>query len=382
MNIDTWFKPTQFVSETGYSFREADILDAKRFIYLFFDQEDLDNHRTGNIINGNSIIGKAIQINLSISKGGKGNIDIVPWIRGTDNSTYMTIAMYVYDTLFDTNITNIHEAQFTLINSMISSTTNDYDIKKAMINGVNVYSKDIRDKTDKKNLLSTMLQQSAPNIPEPMYYTMKQQEYEEHDCYCLTGLTHSITHYGRDLLDDETRISVMNSSVIHTMEPVMRDKLFQIRNSIKVSDYTLNMYDTTDLSNNLIYQDFESMQSGYTYIYDTNMGFNILKSAKAFTPFMKYQFEDKIVNDLQRTSEIIKQHAAGVEKQFGPVRLMFTPIYFGDKMDIMFKDYKPDNQPVALNKTEIDNGTKLQQEISDMLYDIENDQYFNEYEIQ
>lgn len=365
MKLNCWEKPTKYVCDVGKGFEEAEILEAHRFIYLFFDPLDIENHEKGDIVNGNSIIGKAIQVNLSISKGGKNNLDLLPWIRGSDNSTYMTIGMYVYDTLFDTDITNIASAQFTLLNSMVSSTTNDYDLKKAMTNGVNVYSKDLRDKPDKKEKIASTLTQGAPNIPEPMYYTMRQQEAEEDDCYCLTALSSSVVHNGAELLDDFTRISVMNVSLMDTLEPQIREKLYEIRNSVRRSDYNVNMYDSTELSDWLLYQDFESMQSGYTYIYDTNMGVNIIKTGKAFIPFREYQFNDKMVNDLNRTLDVIKSHAKQVEKQFGNVRMTFTPLLFGDRNDVYFRDYNDDNQPLLKNEVNIDNGTKVQNEITE-----------------
>ena len=133
MKLGIWSKPDKWLAEIGYDLGQADILEAHRFIYLFFDQNALDNHNFKRTIKGETIYGKAIQINLSISKGGKDNFDLMPWMRKCDNSTHMIASMYTYDTVFDTDITNIYSAKFILNEAMISSTMNDYNLSKAML---------------------------------------------------------------------------------------------------------------------------------------------------------------------------------------------------------------------------------------------------------
>ena len=379
MKLNVW-NQTDFTNGKEWSITESGIIESHRFIYLFFDSGDIINHKEG-IINppGTKIIGKAIQINLSISKGGSDNLDLAPFVRGSNNSTYMSVSMYVYDTLFDRSITNIRDAQFTLVNSMASSTTNDYDLKKAMTNGVNLYEKDLRDKPEIKDIISFATSSCAPSIPEPMYYTMKQQELDLDEIYCLTALDTTVVHTGNDLVDENTRISVMDTSLMDTLEPRLKAKLYEVRGMNLNPASGVNMYDQTELSNWLMYQDFESMQNGYTYIYDTNMGFNIIRTGKAFLPFAKYQFEDKMLSDIERTKDTIIRHAKTVEKQFGPVRMVFTPLYFGDKTDTYFKDFNPDHQPVIKEKINIDNESKIKTEISTLVNDYEKQQQATEY---
>ena len=48
---------------------------------------------------------------------------------------------------------------------------------------------------------------------------------------------------------------------------------------------------------------------------------------------------------------------------------MFTPLYFGDKLDAIFKDYDPDNQPILKNNVNIDNESKIKNEISTEIFD-------------
>lgn len=369
MKLGVWNDSKDLISgdfTESYLLKEANILEAHRFIYLFFDKDTLENHKLG-LQNppGTRIYGKAIQINLSVTKGLNNNYDIPPFLRGSDNSTYMIIGMYVYDTIFDRSILNIQTAEFTLLNSMVSSTTNEYNLRKSMSNGINLYEKDIRDKPDIKDLISAKVYAQAPSIPEPMYYTMTHQELGMDEIYCLTDLETSVVHRGNELIDEFTKVSVMDSSLLDTLEPRLRAKLVEIKSmNMRPAETGVNMYDQTMLSEWLLYQDFESMQSGYTYIYDTNMGFNIMKNNGGFIPFRKFQFEDKMVGDIERTKDTIIQHAKGVEKKFGSVRMIFTPLYYGDKTDVFFKDYNKDNQPTLKENLNIDSGEKIKNEVS------------------
>lgn len=389
MKLGSWNDPGDFnLNASSGMLSSANIIEANRFIYLFFDDNVIYNYKNG-ISNppGTPLYGKAIQVNLSLSKGGQQNIELPPFLRGSDNSTYMVISMYVYDTIFDTNITNIHSAEFTLINSMVSSTTNEYTLNKAFCNGFNFYDKDIRDKPEIKDLIERSIYVQAPSIPEPMFYTMYQQEVELDELYSLTSMDTVIVHRGVDLIDDNTRISVMNSKMLDTLEPMIRSKLAEVKAMSRNPSVTgVNMYDQLILSESLLYQDFESMQSGYTYIYDSNMGFNILKNSGSFMPFKKYQFEDSLVGNLERTMNRIKEHAKDVEKKFGSVRMVFTPMYFGDKTDVYFKDYNPDNQPIIKDKLNIDNGNKIKSEMSCLINDgremLNNqNEYYNDEEL-
>ncbi len=372
MKLGIWSKPDKWLAEIGYDLGQAGIMEAHRFIYLFFDQNALDNHKLKQTVKGDSIYGKAIQINLSISKGGKENFDLTPWMRKCDNSTNMVAAMYTFDTIFDTDIINIYSAKFILNEALISSTMNDYNISKAMLCGENYYSKDLRNNESKKESISRFVNISASEIPDPIYYTIRHQEACEGDIYSLNGINTIIEHEGKELYDENTRVSVMNMSLIDTLEPKMKKKIYDVRHQVRNSDYKLNMYDQTQLSEDLLYTEFETMQHGYTYIYDTQAGINIVSNEMVngkikktgYIPFKKYQFDDKLQQDIERTLRMIQAHAKEVESQFGSVRLHFTPLYFGDKSDIYFKDWKSDHQPVIKDKVDIDNSFKLTNEIA------------------
>ena len=381
MKIGVWSKPDKWLAEVGYDLGQADILEAHRFIYLFFDQNAIDNHELHQTVKGELIYGKAIQINLSISKGGKENITLVPWMRNNENSTHMVATMYCYDTVFETDITNIYSAKFILNEAMISGIMNDYNINKAMLCGENFYEKDFRNNRSKKEALNRFISVNSPDIPDPMYYTIKHQETCEDDLFNLNSLNTLIEHEGKDLYDDNTRISVMNMTLIDTLEPKMRKKIYDIRHQVQMSDFKINNYDQTQLSEECLYNDFQSMQHGYTYIYDSQAGINVISEEKlpngkikrtGYMPFKKYQFDDKLQHDIEETIRNIKDHARDVEKQFGSVRIHFTPLYFGDKTDIFFKDWKADNQPILKDKVDIDNSFKLSNEISTLSVDAMN----------
>lgn len=375
MKLSNWNDPGDFdLSDMRDNLlQEADIEQAHRFIYLFFNQDDIDNHKRGfKCPQGSLIFGKAIQINLSVSKSGQDNYDLPVFYRGSRNSTYMTVNMYVYDTIFESSLTNIRNSQFTLINSMGSSSINDYDLKKTMYLGVNFYEKDIRDKPDMKDLISSMLNAQSPSIPEPMYYTETHQQICSDEIYCINSLNTTIMHRGEELIDVNTRISVMNKGMMDSLQAKIKSKLAEVRVLSNTPNSGVNMYDQTLLSEMLLYQDFESMQNGYTYIYDSDLGYNIVKNNSAFIPFRKFQFDEKVVGDLERTMQQVKFHAQNTEKNFGHLRISFTPTYYGDKLDVYFKDYNKENQPVIKESLSIDNGSKIKTEMSNIIDDAQN----------
>ena len=102
MKLNTWNKPTQFLNDVGFELEQSKILEAHRYIYLFFAPEDILNHQNNTNIPHNQIYGKAIQINLAIA-GSDEEINVVPWMRCT-NGTTMYACMYTYDVIFDTDI--------------------------------------------------------------------------------------------------------------------------------------------------------------------------------------------------------------------------------------------------------------------------------------
>lgn len=362
---------------------ESGIIDTKRFIYLFFDSNTIYNYKN-NIPNppGSVILGKAIQVNMSLVEGGRKNIDVMPWIRGGNNSTYMVINMYTYDTRFDTTIRNIDSAEFTLVNSVACSSTNDYDLKRCITNGISLYAKEFREDEDKKRLFDE--NDLAPGIPEPLFYTLRQQENEMGDVYSIQALTSVIVHFGFELIDPDTRISVLDMNIMDTMDIQLRDRMKEIKYMVN-SGSTFNdieMYDSTQLSSEMMYSVLESLQSGCTYIYDSDEGLGFAKNKLSYIPFQKYRMKDEMASNLQRSMDTVELHGKDLERQFGHVRLTFTPSYRGDKLDIYFKDYNPDNQPVIKNKTEIDSGEKINEEITERISDyIDNDQEDEYYEI-
>lgn len=318
---------------------------------------------------------------MCLVEGGRRNIDIMPWIRGGNNSTYMVINMYTYDTRFDTTIRNIDGAEFTLVNSVACSSTNDYDLKRCITNGISLYAKEFREDEEKKRLFDE--NDLAPGIPEPLFYTLRQQENEMGDVYSIQALTSVIVHFGFELIDPDTRISVLDMNMMDTMNIQLRDRMKEIKYMVN-SGSTFNdieMYDSTQLSSEMMYSVLESLQSGCTYIYDSDEGLGFAKNKLSYIPFQKYRMKDEITSNLQRSMDTVELHGRDLERQFGHVRLTFTPSYRGDKLDIYFKDYNPDNQPVIKNKTEIDSGEKINEEITERVSDyIDNDQEDDYYE--
>ena len=121
MKLNTWNKPTQFLNDVGFELEQSSILEAHRYIYLFFAPEDILNHQNNTTIPHNQIYGKAIQINLAIA-GSDEEIGVVPWMR-CENGTTMYACMYTYDVIFDTDISNNVNFALTKLDISVSNIT-------------------------------------------------------------------------------------------------------------------------------------------------------------------------------------------------------------------------------------------------------------------
>ncbi len=367
------FIPKQTMFMQDPNLEESGIIEKRRYIYLFFNSNDIQNYKDGiPIPPGNCVIGKAIQVNMCLAEGGKENIDVMPWIRGGRNSTYMALNMYTYDTRFENNLRNINGAEFTLINSVSSSSTNDYDLKRSITNGINLYCKEFREDPNKRSLLSDSGGAISPQIPEPLYYTMRQQEAETGDVYCLTSLATIVSHLGYELIDDNTQVAILDQSIMDTLNYQLNERMKEIRYMKNTNSCgKINMYDTTELSNEMMFEILQSLQSGYIYTYDTDIGRNVTTSKNYVMPFRKYRIKEEMVFNLQNSIDSVEAHAKALEKEFGHLRITYIPSYRGDKLDVYFKDYKPDHQPVIKNVSSIDSGNKIDDEITQRILDSE-----------
>ena len=354
----------------------SDIMDAKRFLYLYFDANDIEAYQQKREDKTTVKIGKAIQINLSVAKAGAENIEIIPWVRGSGNSNYITMNMYVYDTRFMGSIENFYDAEFTLINAAAGSTTNDFDIHKAFTNGARMYSRDIRDDPAKKQLIKSITQVTAPTIPDPIYYTMQQQENCINEIYCITALTDVIWHRGYELIDDYTTISIMDIRKMDTFNMQIRDKMREIHSLCNEKDINgnskINMFDNAEIASYMMWQDFLSMQHGYMYIYDSQLGKNIVPTKNAYMAFGNskkgFRMKESMVEDLENTIQMLEDFSKNVESKFGSINLMYIPGFYGNKIHVNFKDYNPENQPnikVGSGGVNIDNGTRLQDQFTE-----------------
>lgn len=382
MKLSNWNKSDSFMSDEERILKESNILEANRFIYLFFDDIDIlyEKNKIKNGYEDKNYIGKAILVNTSISKGIC--TDITPLFTADINSnniSSMLMNMYIFDVVIPNSMKNVKEGMFILSNSISSCTLNDYDLRKNISCGSSFYSKEIRDNEYKKEFLDSRLLMTSPNIPDPKFYTQEHQNQMTGEYYCITSFNVSLRYEGNELIDDFTTVSIMNMNAMDTMIPQLRDKIYKVRYDNEHSDK--NLCDPTELSDLLLYNEVESMQHGFTYIYDTQMGSNILTNGNnTYLPFRKYRFNDEMKTNIERTNNNIIDYCRYIEQIFGSLRLTITPTYYGDKIDVFFKDSKPENQPVLKNNISIDNETKVVNEISSCLDEsnIENELLINE----
>ena len=75
-----------------------------------------------------------------------------------------------------------------------------------------------------------------------------------------------MVYNGSELIDNSTNISVMNMSLWDTFEPQIAVKISEIKNMVKSPSSGVNMYDMTQLSNWLLYDELQSMAWLYVHL--------------------------------------------------------------------------------------------------------------------
>jgi hypothetical protein len=134
----------------------------------------------------------------------------------------------------------------------------------------------------------------------------------------------------------------------------------------------INMFDNAEIASYMMWQDFLSMQHGYMYIYDSQLGKNIVPTKNAYMAFGNskkgFRMKESMVEDLENTIQMLEDFSKNVESKFGSINLMYIPGFYGNKIHVNFKDYNPENQPnikVGNGGVNIDNGTRLQDQFTE-----------------
>ena len=88
-------------------------------------------------------------------------------------------------------------------------------------------------------------------------------------------------------------------------------------------------------------------------------------------PYSDFRLKENLVSNLQQLTDFVKMEAKLIEKKYGSIRMYYVPLMSGDKLDIKYKYYKDENQP-DFNKTKIDKGYSVEENLIEDIIDLNN----------
>lgn len=316
---------------------KANIVENKRFLYLFVDRTEYENKTV--------TIGKCAQINVSVTKGDGDAFNTITNYDTIDTNVYF------YDVFFQNTVVDIKNAIFTLTSAFGSRIVNDFDGKQTFQHNVGLYSKLICGNTEFIDMLDN---DSEIAIVPPIYYTSAHMYLKEFDMYGILHVDSVLVYSGEELIDTGTSVSMMDIRNWDTMVLSLKEFLGEssLKTPVSILDVSNTMFPITARTN---------IQNS-VFIYDTHDGVNI---KGGFLPFQRYYIKEKIPELFGSIKHNIESVAKELEREYGPLRLFYVPQYSGDKVKLIFKDYAIDHQPLTYTKSNVDREYSITGVLSD-----------------
>ena len=306
--------------------------------------------------------GKAIQINLSVETG---NISDSMKAFGltTKNASILKNAVYKYDVYFPNGPMDLQGAVMILQDAYTAEEINDFDQRVAYINDPVKYNKSICSVEGKMKALASIKDIDRNKIPLPLYYNMEHQYMNEGESFSIIWTLSSINYEGHQLIDGNTYLEIHDLKTYDTMMKTLIQEI-QMKSSNRCDLNSVNII------SDLFLPTAESILNGYSFIYDSQMGIGV-KTIPGITsvPYSDFRIKENLASNLQQLTDFVKSEAKHIEKKYGSIRMYYVPLMSGDKLDIKYKDYTPDNQP-DFNKTKIDKGYSVEENLIEDINDL------------
>ena len=307
------------VHDTNKNLTKFGVMDQTREFYIYVDNVQLtmkDNQPFSTIM---------VQVNKSVNDGA---ILTISPTRG--NNKQINKNVYIYDAYFPRGIKDFRDGEFTLRNASSSQIYTDYDRKISRTKESALYSDSIVDNVPYANFLEELCGTSEPMIPPNYYNRDHTVDGLKNNMYNLIWGITRYNYSGGDLLDSNSKIHLVGSS-----------------NYVGIDTPTENDGVEEELANRLFLPTNENMITKATFIYDTQLGFNILGGE---IPYNEHMYKQFIINSYEQIKAKITTQAQLIEKTEGSIRLYYNPTDVGDKVRVEYKDRKINNKGKALNK--------------------------------
>jgi hypothetical protein len=337
--------------------KDCGIIKYKRDICILVNPEEYENNTTRR--------GKAVIINQSVSKGNKeGNLVHV----AVDNSLLVRCSVYFCDVLFEV-ANNIGLSQFTVENGYSKEYQSLFDSNVTATYLPGNYS-NILSRIEDYNpeLYSDIITNVDTAVIPPIFYNEVQQYKLTQDIFCMGG-TVSEVYSGRDLIDNNTKISFLNINFWDTV----RFKVLGIMSSVEE-----NSSETFNVAN-LLYHDFSHfVGEGATFIYDSDgkgQGIGGMNIVGGDIPLKQYFTKSFIPNNVDSALILFEHTCHDIEKSYGSVKIQCRPSKIGNKIKIRLKDYKSfpsDFSPLGLigpdgGSSSVDTSYNIEKEMNELI---------------
>ncbi len=208
---------------TGKSdLRPYGITEQFRRLMIFIDPKEY--------VTGTLFTAKAILISFAMETGIVDEYAKVMGMPHSRNNTRMVLHTYSFDVVLNHyGLDDLKGAIFTLKNAFSTENINNYDMNLVERPEVGFY--DVMACTGQYNLLGDYELYATTKLPQPKYYTIRQQQAREHDIFSISSVIHIQNYEGDELIDDHTDVIVLDNQNYDSRIPDIRAKRREMQRS-------------------------------------------------------------------------------------------------------------------------------------------------------
>lgn len=296
----------------------AGIIDARRSIYIFYDEK-------------NPLECKVIQINISTTIGTKILFDKT--FMNRHNGTLSFIAVYTYDCKLNTAYKTLKE-QFlngilTLVSVKRSDRETDHDNQYTRNEFIQLYSSLLPHYRLSSNI-------DARVVIHPRFYTQEHEYYVTNECNFdgILDIVCSLHLTGKDIVDDITAIYRQDVAMFKTIQ----DKLTTSRMFETINYGNDARTEASDVIRELNYTlTYDTLVNGGVFIYDTRENRSAFKDSSILC--QKYINKAAAVDELQSFLLTLENIGTNIKNRDGDVTILYTPSLLGSKCRVIYRDY-------------------------------------------
>lgn len=336
MRVHQWSQLANIADEKYGSFSgvSPSLLECSRSIFIFIDGNEYK--MTGRVERG-----KMLLVNMSASTLTRDTIGAPIGISymSTSNSVLTSMNIYNFDLFFAGNVNDLDSTICELKSGIGDCSIEDFSDDKCYKMEMPLYKSDYR---NSEAIYMMNMPGSVTPLPKPNFYTVQHQYDVEGDFYTICDVGEVFVFPLRELYDDKSRIYVYDRSAYITLVPQLYMQLKEVKNNKESKNV-----DPSEISEQLLYNKMASMISGIGVIYDSQGGSNILSTPSTQVGLGRFRVKNSVSAQLDYMRQQIEYIASSIEKTHGSIRIHYSPFLSGDKIQVIFKDYRPDNQPIG-----------------------------------